>query len=194
VQPLVIVVGVTLLALLGGVLSYNRFVSQRNLIHDSWANVETELQRRYDLVPGLVDTVRGYAAHERAVFERVAQARAAAAANHGRPQEQARDENVLVDTLRSLFALAEGYPELQASRNFLALQRELTNTEDRIQAARRFYNGNVRDFNRRVEAIPSNVVATLLRFEREDYFQIDEAVRASGSPTVGGIGPGPGDG
>ena len=188
-QPVVIVGGVVLLLVLGAVISYNRFVSQRQLIRDSWANVETELQRRYDLIPNLVETVKGYATHERELFDRVTQARAAAAANHGRPEEQARDENVLVGTLRSLFAVAEGYPELQASRNFLALQRELTNTEDRIQAARRFYNANVRDYNRRVEAVPSNLIAGAFDFEREDYFQIDEAVRAAGPPSVGGLTP-----
>lgn len=183
-EPLVIVGGVALLLVVGVTVSYNRFVSQRQLIRDSWANVETELQRRYDLIPNLVETVQGYATHEREVFDRVTRARAAAVANHGRPEDQARDENVLVSTLRSLFAVAEGYPELEASRHFLDLQHQLTDTEDRIQAARRFYNANVRDFNRRVEAVPSNLVANAFDFEREDYFQIEEAVRSGSPPAV----------
>lgn len=163
-------------------LSYNRFVGQRNLIRDSWANIDTELRRRYDLIPNLVSTVKGYAAHEREILEEVTRARASAAAATGAPADQAQQENVLVRALRQLFAVVENYPQLKASENFLALQRELTNTEDRIQAARRFYNANVRDYNRRVQSIPSNIIARLFKFRDAQFFEVEEAIRAGGAP------------
>ncbi len=179
-------IGVGVLVVIAAfVLSYNRFIEQRNLIRDSWANVETELQRRYDLIPNLVETVKGYAAHEQTVFEEVTRARAAAVADHGSPDHQAKTENQLVGALRHLFAVSENYPDLKAADNFLALQRELTNTEDRIQASRRFYNANVRDYNRRVQSIPSNIVAAMFSFSEEEYFQIEAAVAEAGAPTVG---------
>lgn len=177
-QIVLIAVGVVLFFALALMVSYNRFVSQRNLIRDSWANVDTELKRRYDLIPNLVNTVKGYAAHEKALFESVTATRAAAVASHGAPSEQAADENALIGTVRQLVAVAENYPDLRASDNFLALQRELSNTEDRIQAARRFYNNNVRNFNIRVESFPSNVIARWFDFARADFFEIEEAVRA----------------
>ncbi|MBI4729565.1 MAG: LemA family protein [Acidobacteria bacterium] len=176
---------VTLLVILGPALSYNRFVRQRSLIRDSWANIDTELRRRYDLIPNLVETVRGYAAHERATLDAVTTARAAAVAATGPPPDQATAENGLVRALRSLFAVSERYPTLKASDGFLALQRELANTEDRIQAARRFYNGNVRDYNRRVQAIPSNLVARLFGFTEAEYFEVDEAIRPGPAPGAG---------
>jgi len=157
--------------------SYNRFVLQRELVDNSWATVDTELRRRYDLVPNLVATVKGYAAHEREALEAVVQARRAAVAATGSPEEQAPAENLLVDGLKQLFAVAEAYPDLKADQHFLELQRELVATEDRIQAARRIFNGNVRDLNRRVEQVPSNLVARLGGFRRAEYFQIDDAVR-----------------
>jgi LemA protein len=162
-------------------LSYNRFVSQRQLVANSWSTVDTELERRYDLIPNLVATVKGYAAHERATLEAVIEARAGAVAARGAPGDQAPAENVLVDGLKQLLAVAEAYPELRADRHFLELQRELAATEDRIQAARRIYNGNVRDLNRRVEQIPSNLVAKVADVHRADYFEIDEAARLSPS-------------
>ncbi|MGH2580933.1 MAG: LemA family protein, partial [Actinomycetota bacterium] len=154
-----IVLGVVALAVIFGIVSYNRFVSGRQLIRDSWANIDTELRRRYDLIPNLVETVKGYAAHERGVFEEVTRARAAAVSATGSPAEQAAAEGPFVAALRQLFAVAENYPDLKANENFLALQSELSNTEDRLQTARRFYNANVREFNRRVQSFPSNVVA-----------------------------------
>jgi LemA protein len=123
-----------------------------------------------------VETVKGYVKHEREVLERVTQARATAAASHGSPQSQARDENAMIQGLRQLLAVAENYPDLKASKNFLELQHELTNTEDRIQRARRFYNGNVRDYNNRVEQVPSNVIANMFHFKKEEFFEIDNAV------------------
>jgi LemA protein len=165
-------------------LSYNRFVRQKQLVANSWSNVDTELRRRYDLVPNLVETVKGYAAHERETLEAVIRARAEAVASTGSAAEQARDENVLVGALKQLFAVVEAYPDLKASEHFLDLQRELVNTEDRIQAARRFYNGNVRDLNRRVESFPSMIVARLFHFARADYFQVEPAVRSADAPRV----------
>lgn len=174
---LYVVGGVALLLVLAVVVSYNRFVNQRNLIHNSWSNIETELARRYDLIPNVLETVKGYAAHERAVLEEVTRARASAQAEHGSPEQQARAEGPLVQALRHLFAVVENYPELKASSHFLKLQDELANTEDRIQAARRFFNANVRDYNTRVQSFPSNLIAGAFNFELEEYFQIEPALR-----------------
>ncbi|MFY9587790.1 MAG: LemA family protein [Actinomycetota bacterium] len=165
-------------------ISFNRFVRQRNLIRDSWANIETELRRRYDLIPNLVETVKGYAAHERAVFERVTEARTAAMAASGPPDEQAQAERPLVGALRGLLAVAENYPQLKASENFLALQKELVTTEDRLAAARRFYNANVRDYNRRVQSVPSNLIAGMFGFKAERFFEVEEAIKATPSVEV----------
>jgi LemA protein len=155
------------------VASYNRFVSQRQFVENSWSTVETELQRRYELVPTLVATVKGYAAHERETFEAVARARATAQADHGPPGHQADSENVLVGALSRLMAVTEAYPQLRADERFADLQHQLVITEDRIQAARRLFNRNVRDYNTRVEQIPSTIVARLGGFERHDYVEID---------------------
>ena len=162
---------------------YNRFVRQRNLVQESWRQVDVELRRRHDLIPNLVSTVKGYATHERTLFEQVTAARtraaeASAAAGAG-PAAQAEAENALGHSLGSLLAVAENYPQLKASEQFLGLQRELTETEDRIAAARRFYNGNVRSLNTRVETFPSSVIASWFNFQRAEYFEVDDpAVRA----------------
>jgi LemA protein len=180
-----IVLGVVALVLLAGIISYNRFVAQRNLIRNAFANIDTELRRRYDLIPNLVETVRGYAAHERETLEAVIQARNAAAATAGQsPEAQAAAEGPFVAALRQLFAVAEAYPTLRANENFLALQTELANTEDRLQASRRFYNGNVQDYNRRVESFPSNIIAGMFKFTQEQFFEIEEAIRTAGPPQV----------
>lgn len=179
-----IVLAVAALVLILGVVSYNRFVAQKNLIRDAWANIDTELRRRYDLIPNLVETVRGYAGHEREVFENVTRARAAATAATGSPAEQAAAEGPLVAALRQLFAVVENYPQLQANQNFLQLQAELANTEDRLQTARRFYNANVRDYNRRVQSFPSNTIASTFGFREEEFFEIEEAIREAGPPRV----------
>lgn len=173
-----IVLGVIVLILLIGVFIYNKFVSQRQGIKDAYANIDTELRRRYDLIPNLVETVRGYATHERETFEAVTRARAAAQAAQG-PAEQAQAENMLTAALRQLFAVAEAYPQLQAAGNFQQLQAELANTEDRIQVSRRFYNENVREYNERVQSVPSNIVAGMFNFELEQYFEIEESERAT---------------
>jgi LemA protein len=173
-EALYILIGLTVLILIWIISIYNSLVRLRQHLKDSWAGIETELRRRYDLIPNLVATVKGYAAHEKLVFESVTEARTRAVSSSGSPASQAADENVLVQGLRSLFAVSEGYPELKASENFLELQRELANTEDRIQAARRFYNGNVRDLNTRIEVFPSNLIANLFSFTQAEYFEIEE--------------------
>lgn len=163
-------------------LSYNALVKLRNLCTESWSNVDTELKRRYDLVPNLVNTVKGYAAHEKSVFEEVANLRNTAVASTGSPASQARDENALIGGLNRLFAVVERYPELKASANFLNLQSELRNTEDRIQAARRFYNGNIRDYNSTVQSVPTNIIAGLFGFRPGEFFEIEDvSIRAAPS-------------
>src|SRR5438067_10754938 len=164
------------LILLWGVPSYNRFVSQRNLIRNAWANIDTELRRRYDLIPNLVEAVKGYAAHEREVFEEVARARSAAQQAQG-IQGQAQAENELTRSLSRLIAVAESYPDLKASQNFLALQEELTATESRIAYARQFYNDEVQQLNTLIQAFPSNLVARLGTFEPREFFEIEEPAR-----------------
>ena len=181
--PIIVVVIIVAMPFLIFAALYNQLVSLRNLVRESWANVDTELKRRYDLVPNLVETVRGYAAHERGVFEAVAQARSAAVASTGRPASQAVDENHLVHALKSLFAVAENYPDLKANQNFLNLQQSLVDTEDRIQAARRFYNANVRDYNTRCQTVPSVVIASAFGFQTADFFEIEAAVERQ-APSV----------
>ncbi len=159
------------------IATYNRFVRLGNLIRESWSNVDSELKRRYDLIPNLERAVKGYARHEREVLENLTRARSQALESTGSPASQARDENELISALRSVLAVAENYPELKASRNFLQLQEELANTEDRIQAARRFYNGNVRENNVLLETFPSRLVASLGAFTGKEYFSIEESVQ-----------------
>ena len=172
-----VVVGVVAVLVIAVVVSYNRFVNQRNLIRNAWSNIDTELQRRYDLVPNLVETVKGYAAHERETLDSVTQARAGAVAAHGSPAEQAAAEGPLVGALRQLFAVSENYPRLTANENFLKLQHELAITEDRLQASRRFYNANVQDYNTRVQSFPSNVIARQFDFTEHEFFEIEAALR-----------------
>ena len=186
-----VVIGVLVLLAILGIVSYNRFVSQKQLIRDSWANIDTELRRRYDLIPNLVETVRGYASHERAVFENVTRARAAAASATGSPAEQAAAEGPFVAALRQLFAVVENYPDLKANQNFLALQQELSNTEDRLQTSRRFYNANVRNYNERVQQFPSMIIARMFGFEQEEFFEVDDALREAGPPRVDFTGSAP---
>jgi LemA protein len=152
--------------------NFNRFVRVRQHIRESWSDIEVELKRRYELIPNLVETVRGYAAHERGALERVIELRNRAVANHGPAVEQAIDESALQLGVKQLFAVAEGYPVLKADAQFLALQKELANCEDRIAAARRFFNANVRDMNQLCESFPSNMVAGMFGFERATYFEL----------------------
>jgi LemA protein len=174
VNPWIPVIGVGAV-LLWAVLNYNLLVRTRQQVRESWSGIDTELKRRYDLIPNLVAAVKGYAAHERETLEAVTSARARASASHGSPAAQAADEKPLVESMRRLFAVAERYPDLMASENFLALQQELANTENRIQAARRFYNANVRDLNTRIEVFPSNLIANLFRFVPAEFFEVETA-------------------
>jgi LemA protein len=174
---LIVVAAVVLLPVLYVILTYNTLVALRNHIRDAWGNIDTELKRRYDLIPNLVATVKGYAAHEKEVFERITQLRSECLANKGAIREQAASESQLVAALERLLAVVENYPQLKADKNFLALQHELVNTEDRIQAARRFFNGNVRDYRNKCETFPSNIIAGTFGFEPQDYFSVRPSVR-----------------
>jgi LemA protein len=162
-----------LVVVLGLIVSYNRFVSQRNLIAESWSQVDVEL-RRHDPIPNLVVAVKGYAAHERAVFDAVTSAREAAQRAGDDRAARAKAENEVNRTVSTLVAVAENYPQLRASENFLQLQEELVDTEDRIAAGRRFYNGNVRALNTRVESVPSNLVASMFHIAPAAYFPLDD--------------------
>lgn len=159
--------------------TYNGLIRLRNHCREAWAGIDTELKRRYELIPNLVETVRGYATHERNLFQSVVEARQKALASSGTPAAQAADENELVRSVRGIFAVTEQYPQLKADGNFLRLQQELVNTEDRIQAARRFFNANVRDYNNRIEMFPSNLIAGMFSFRREEFFEIEAAVERS---------------
>ncbi len=149
---------------------FNRLITFKNRTKEAWADIEVQLKRRYDLIPNLVEAVKGYATHERELFEKVTEARAKAMGAQT-IKEKGEAENALSQTLKSLFAVAENYPNLRASENFQKFQDELTDTEDKIQAARRFYNGNVRDFNIQIETFPANVVAGIFRFKKVDFFE-----------------------
>jgi LemA protein len=165
------------------VVAYNRFVAQRTYIDSAWSSIDVELTRRADLIPNLIETVRGYAAHEASVLAAVTDARAAAVAHRGdSPAERAPFEDALSRAAFKVSAVAEAYPDLKASANFLDLQRELANTEDRLATGRRLYNGNVRSYNERVASIPSNIVASVFNFETRDFFEA--AAEARIVPTV----------
>jgi LemA protein len=168
-----LVLGVVLIIpLIWLIATYNRFVSLRQHMRESWADIDVELKRRHDLIPNLVETVRGYAAHERTTLERVVELRNVAAAPHADAAHMARDESSLMSAVRGLFVLAEGYPTLKADARFAQLQRDLADTEDRIAAARRFFNANVRDNNRLCEQFPTLLVAALFKFQRSSYFEL----------------------
>lgn len=151
---------------------YNGLVTLKNRVDEAWSDIDVQLKRRYDLIPNLINTVKGYAAHEKELFEKVTEARAQAM-GASTPAEKEKAENTLSGTLKSLFAVAEAYPDLKANQNFLELQRELTDTEDKIQASRRFYNGNVRDFNTKIEVFPNNIIAGMLKFAKREFFEAE---------------------
>ena len=186
-EPVLFIVGgIALLLLVGLIANFNRLVRVRQHIAESWADIDVELKRRYDLIPNLVETVKGYAAHERGVLEEVVKLRNRAVANHGPAGEQAVDESALGIGVKRLFAVAESYPQLKADAHFLALQEELAVTEDRLAAARRFFNGNVRELNQLCESFPTNLVASLFGFERGSYFELSsEAERVVPRVSVG---------
>lgn len=171
-----------ILIILWLISAYNSLVKLLNRTKEAWADIDVQLKRRYDLIPNLVETVKGYAGHEKEIFEEVAQARARAMGAQN-IREKGEAENALSQTLKTLFAVSEGYPELKASQNFLELQREIRDTEDKVQAARRFYNGNVRDLNIKIESFPSNIVAQIFGFKKMELFELAEA-EAKEAPKV----------
>jgi len=152
---------------------YNKLVRLRNGVKSAWSDIDVYLKKRYNLVPGLVETVKGYASHEKEVFEKVTEARSRAM-QAGTPNEAARSDNMLKDTLKSLFAVAEAYPELKANQNFLQFQKQFQEIEDSIESARRYYNAVVRDFNILIESFPSNIIASMFSFNQEEFFELDD--------------------
>ena len=162
--------------LLIGVVIYNGLVSLRNRVENAWVQIDVQLKRRHDLIPNLVETVKGYAAHEKETLDAVIQARSAAMAGEasGSPAQSAQAEGVLTGALKSLFALSESYPDLKANQNFLQLQEELTSTEDRIAYSRQFYNDEVRKFNTKIQTVPSNIIAGIGNFKVKEYFEVPE--------------------
>ena len=173
--------GIAVLAVVWVVAVYNRFVRFVLRTKEAWADIDVQLKRRYDLIPNLVESVKGYVKHEAGTLEKVTAARAAAM-DAGGVEAKGKAENMLSSALKSLFAVAESYPDLKANTNFLELQRELSDTENKIQAARRFYNGNVRDLNTAVDSFPGNVIANVFRFEPREFFALDEADSAARQP------------
>lgn len=173
---LILIIVIAILAL-WFVMMYNGLIKLKNRVDEAWSDIDVQLKRRHDLIPNLVNTVKGYATHEKELFEKITQARAQAIGAQN-PADKEKAENMLSGTLKSLFAVAENYPDLKANQNFLELQRELTDTEDKIQASRRFYNGNVRDFNTKIETFPTNIFAGMLHFVKRDFFQAEEGEKA----------------
>jgi len=171
---LYILLGLAVVIVLWLIGVYNSLVRLNNKTKEAWSDIDVQLKRRHDLIPNLVETVKGYAKHESKLFEKVTQARASAMQAKG-PAQAAEAENNLMGTLKSLFAVAENYPDLKANQNFMQLQSDLTDTEDKIQASRRFYNGNVRDFNTKIETFPNNVVAGMLGFKKYDFYEVANA-------------------
>ncbi|MEK7479425.1 MAG: LemA family protein [Patescibacteria group bacterium] len=173
-----VVVAVVAVALLWFITAFNGFVRLRNRVDEAWSDIEVQLKRRTDLIPNVVETVKGYAGHEKKVFDDVTEARTRVmgAEQKGDVKQIGAAENMLSGALKTLFAVAESYPDLKANANFLDLQRELADTENKIQAARRFYNTNVRDFNTHAESFPSNIVAGMFGFKKREFFDIDENV------------------
>jgi LemA protein len=191
VVAIVIVVIIVVLLGLWMVFSYNGLVRLRNQVQSAWRQIDVELTRRHDLIPNLVETVKGYASHERETLDAVVRARAAATAPGASVAQQARQEGELSQALGRLLAITEAYPDLKANQNFLALQNELAQTEDRIASGRRFYNATVQELNTKVESIPSNLIAGVFHFTRADYFEVEnEQVRSAPQVNFGSAAPG----
>jgi LemA protein len=170
-------------AALFAVFAYNGLVSLRNRAEEAWSDIDVQMKRRYDLIPNLLNTVKGYATHEQTAFEKVSEARARAMGASG-VAEKGEAENMLSGALKSIFAISEAYPDLKANQNFLELQQELSDTENKIQAARRFYNGTVRDLNTKIESFPANVIAGMFAFTTKEFFELDESEAAAKQPVV----------
>ncbi len=177
----IVLIVIVALIIIWVIMAYNRFVSLINRAKEAWSDIEVQMKRRYDLIPNLINTVKGYAAHESGTFEKVTEARTKAM-QAGSMAEHATGENMLTGALKSLFAVAEAYPDLKANQNFLELQRELSDTENKIQAARRFYNGNVRDLNTSVEQFPGNIIAGSFHFEKQEFFELEVGEEAAKKP------------
>jgi LemA protein len=178
-----IILAIVVVLALWVVAMYNRFVRLRTRSEEAWADIDVQLKRRYDLIPNLIETVKGYAAHEQSTFQKVTEARTAAMGAQTVAQH-AEAENMLSGALKSLFAVSESYPDLKANENFLELQRELTDTENKIQAARRFYNTNVRDLNIAAETFPSNIIAKWFKFMKKEFFELAENESAAREPVA----------
>jgi LemA protein len=179
---LIVIFAILVLLALYGIWAYNGLIRRRNQIENAWSQIDVQLKRRLDLIPNLVETVKGYAAHERETLDAVIRARNAAMAAPDTPNAQADANNQITGALRQLFALGEAYPDLKANQNFLALQEELTATEGRVAYARQFYNDSVLDYNNKLQQFPTMIFARMLKFERREYFEADEAARTV--PTV----------
>lgn len=173
-----IILGIVALVVLWVIFSYNKLVGYRNRTDEAWSDIDVQLKRRYDLIPNLIESVKGYMTHEAGTLQKVTEARtmAMSAEQSGDPAKSAQAENMLTGALKSLFAVSENYPDLKANENFLELQRELADTENKIQASRRFYNGNVRDMNTAVQSFPTNVIAGMFGFGSREFFEIDDAL------------------
>lgn len=169
-----IIVAIIVVVIFWLIAVYNGLITLKNRTDEAWSDIDVQLKRRYDLIPNLIETVKGYATHEQGTLQKVVEARNLAMSQSGNIEEKAKAENALSSTLKSIFALAESYPDLKANQNFLKLQDELSDTENKIQAARRFYNGNARDFNIKIEVFPNNLIVGALKFKKFDYFEAGE--------------------
>ena len=173
-----VILGIIVLGVIWIIAKYNQLVSLRNRIENAWSQIDVQLKRRYDLIPNLVETVKGYASHEKEVFEKVAEARSAMMQANG-IKEQGAAQNMITDALKSVFAVAEAYPELKANENFMMLQEELSGTESKIAFARQFYNDTVMSYNTLIQSFPANIIANGFSFKERDYFPMDDAARES---------------
>lgn len=172
-----ILIGVVVVIVIWIIFAYNKFVRLVNRAKEAWADIDVQLKRRYDLIPNLVNTVKGYAKHEEGTLTKVTEMRAKAMQS-GSLEERGKSENMLTGALKSLFAVSENYPDLKANQNFLELQRELSDTENKIQAARRFYNGNVRDLNTGLQVFPNNIIGSIFHFKKQDFFELEAGADA----------------
>lgn len=177
-MPIIIILAILGVIAIAGVAMYNGLVKANVRVDEAWSDITVQLKRRADLIPNLVETVKGYAKHEKEVFENVTKARSAILGAQG-VEDTAKADNMMTSALKSIFAVAEAYPDLKASQNFAQLQADLTDTEDKIQAARRFYNGSARDLNIKVQTFPTNIFAGMLGFKRREFFELDEAENAA---------------
>jgi len=182
-MTLLIILGIIAVVVFAAVAIYNKLVRLRNTVKSSWSDIDVQCKKRYDLVPNLVEAVKGYASHEKSVFEKVTQARSMAMQAHS-PAEMAKAENMIRDTLKNLFAVAEAYPELKANANFQQLQSQLHELENNIESARRYYNAVVRDYDTLIESFPSNLIASQVKFQKEEFFELEAPAEERKAPRV----------